>query len=204
MRLILFLLAGVAGAAVHPTVFTTPADVARGRELSARVPWAKKAAAKVMADAAKWLARDDDWYRKNTPASGAAFAYGFTGYPNCRGSWGTWGCVHASFENPGHVTCANGHVLPDAAHPDAGTGYVGPDKRLHYFIGSYNAWVVETFTFKALDSLVAAYSLTGDENSCYYPVFMRQSQRKLTADVAEAAPARQAPRRDACDSANLR
>jgi hypothetical protein len=30
-------------------------------------------------------------------------------------------------------------------------------------VGSYNAWVVETLTFKALENLVYAYSLTGDE-----------------------------------------
>ena len=99
----------------------------------------------------------------NVPSAGACFAYGFTGCPICGASWGTWGGVQASFDQPGHVTCAQGHTLPDADHPDAGTGYVGKDKRIHYFVGSYNAWVVETLTFKAADNLAYAYTLTGDE-----------------------------------------
>ena len=97
------------------------------------------------------------------PAAGACFAYGFTGCPICGTSWGTWGGAHASFDQPGHVTCAHGHTLPDAEHPDPGTGYVGKDKRIHYFVGSYNAWAVETLTFKAADNLAYAYTLTGDE-----------------------------------------
>ena len=44
----------------------------------------------------------------------------------------------------------NGHVLPDDDHPDEGEGYTGPDGRIHYFVGSYNAWVTETLQFKVL------------------------------------------------------
>ena len=97
------------------------------------------------------------------PGAGACFAYGFTGCPICGANWGTWGGACASFDNPGRVKCAKGHTLPDAEHADPGTGYIGKDKRVHYFVGSYNAWAVETLTFKAADNLAYAYTLTGDE-----------------------------------------
>ena len=160
------LLAVTAGAAAaeHPKVFLAPEDAARARKLAARDGWARQTADAILLEARAWMARDDAWLRRAVPAAGAAFAYGFTGCPICGGSWGTWGSVRASFDNPGHVTCANNHVLPDAAHPDPGTGYAAPDGRIHYFAGSYNAWVVETLTFRAADHLAQAYSLTGDES----------------------------------------
>jgi len=55
-------------------------------------------------------------------------------------------------------------VLPDADHPDDGTGYVAEDGRVHYFVGSWNAWVTEQWTRSALPSLAHAYALTGDES----------------------------------------
>ena len=97
------------------------------------------------------------------PGKGACFAYGLTGCPICGAEWGFWDKARASFDNPGHVTCDNGHVLPDAAHPDAGTGWVAPDGRIHYFVGSYNAWVIEKLTLTAVENLAYAYSLTGDD-----------------------------------------
>lgn len=151
------------GAKVHPTVYMTPADVQRARENRARFPWAGETAEALIRDADVWLQKDDAWFRNAVPSAGAAFAYGFTGCPICGAGWGTWMAANASFDNPGHVTCANGHVLPDAEHPDPGTGYVGKDGRIHYMVGSYNAWAIETLTFKALGNLTAAYTLTGDE-----------------------------------------
>jgi len=154
---------GAAKAATHPTVYMTPEDVLRARANVQRYSWARQTAAQIVGEADKWSNKDDSWLRGLVPKAGAAFAYGFTGCPICGASWGTWGAAHASLDDPGHVVCANGHRLPDAAHPDSGTGYVGPDGRIHYFVGSYNAWVVETLTFKAVQSLSYAYSLTGKE-----------------------------------------
>ncbi len=151
------------GAQMHPTVYLTPADVQRAKENRARFPWANETAETIIRDADAWLQKDDAWFRNAVPPAGAAFAYGFTGCPICGSSWGTWLSVNASFDNPGHVTCAQGHVLPDADHPDPGTGYVAPDGRIHYMVGSYNAWAVETLTFKALGNLAYAYTLTNDE-----------------------------------------
>ncbi|MBI3922258.1 MAG: heparinase II/III family protein, partial [Armatimonadetes bacterium] len=47
--------------------------------------------------------------------------------------------------------------------PDTGTGFVGKDGRIHYFVGSYNAWVVEQLEFRAADNLAYAYTLSGDD-----------------------------------------
>lgn len=150
------------GRTEHPCVYLTPADVAAARERVKTAPWAKAYAASVVASADQALSRPEDWFGKMVPAHGACFAYGLTGCPICRASWGTWGGARCSWDNPGHVTCGNGHVLPDAEHPDAGTGWKNPDGRIHYFVGSWNAWVVEQFQDWA-SSLAVAYSLTGEE-----------------------------------------
>jgi len=147
----------------HPTVYLTREDIQLAKTNIARFPWARETADSIQHQADSWLAKPDDWFLHNMPAAGACFAYGFTGCPICGANWGTWGGAQASFDQPGRVTCAKGHTLPDAEHPDAGTGYVGQDKRIHYFVGSYNAWVVETLTSKAADNLAYAYTLTGDE-----------------------------------------
>ncbi len=148
----------------HPTVYLTPADIEHGRRNAARHPWAKAIADGILGVADEWAAKDDAWILDQVPGKGACFAYGLTGCPICGAEWGFWEKARASFDNPGHVTCDNGHVLPDAAHPDAGTGWVGPDGRIHYFVGSYNAWVIEKLTLTAAENLAYAYSLTGDEH----------------------------------------
>ncbi|OGV63326.1 MAG: hypothetical protein A3K19_21880 [Lentisphaerae bacterium RIFOXYB12_FULL_65_16] len=145
----------------HPCVYVTPADVQAARARVQTEAWAKAHAAGVVAAANKALERPDDWYLQMRPGKDACFAYGFTGCPICKASWGTWGGARCSWDNPGHVTCAGGHVLPDAEHPDPGTGYKNPDGRIHYMVGSWNAWVVEKFLDMA-GSLAVAYSLTGD------------------------------------------
>ncbi|MDD8014557.1 MAG: heparinase II/III family protein [Acidobacteriota bacterium] len=147
----------------HPAVFVTQEDVLRARDNIRRFPWAKQIAGAVVSQAEDWLKKDDEWLRSVVPGPDAAYAYGITACPICGADWGPWARTGASFENPGHVTCSNGHVLPDGDHPDPGTGYVGPDGRIHYFVGAYNAWVIETLTFGALENLVHAYSFTGDE-----------------------------------------
>src|ERR1039458_10219815 len=147
----------------HPSVYLTRADIGLAKTNISQFAWARATADSIQHQADAWLAKPDDWFLHNVPSAGACFAYGFTGCPICGASWGTWAGVKASFDQPGCVTCAKGHTLPDADHPDSGTGWVGQDKRVHYFVGSYNAWAVETLTFKAADNLAYAYTLTGDE-----------------------------------------
>jgi hypothetical protein len=153
----------IEGAARHPTVFLTPDEIAHGRANVARYPWAHQTADLLIAKADQWVARDDAWLRHVVPARGAAFAYGTTGCPVCGQFLGAWGQGSGSFDHPGTLLCPNGHRIPDAAHPDDGSGYVASGGRVHYIVGTYNAWVVETLTFDALDSLAYAYSLTGEE-----------------------------------------
>ena len=160
------------GRETHPCVYITLEDVARARQRLATEEWAQKWFARVRKTADEWAAKDDDWIASILPEHGACFAYGFTGCPICNARWGTWGGARCSFDNPGHVICSNGHVLPDAEHPDPGTGYVGPDGRIHYFVGSYNAWVIETLQFKALANLALAYTLTGEEKYAEKAVFI--------------------------------
>ncbi|MBC7287294.1 MAG: heparinase II/III family protein, partial [Armatimonadetes bacterium] len=151
------------GRPVHPCVYITPEDVAYARELVKREAWAAKYLERVMKQAEEWLARSDEWIYTHTPPKGACFAYGVTGCPICGASFGTWLGARCSWDNPGHVVCENGHVLPDNEHPDPGTGYKAPDGRIHYFVGAYNAWVVEQYAFRGAANLAMAYTLTGDE-----------------------------------------
>ncbi|MEA3399758.1 MAG: heparinase II/III family protein [Armatimonadota bacterium] len=151
------------GREVHPCVNKMPADVERARENMERYQWLAEYVENMQAQADEWLERSDEWILEMIPEPGACFAYGRTGCPICGASWGTWGGARCSWDNPGHVTCANGHVLPDEEHPDPGTGYVGEDGRIHYFVGSWNAWVVEKLQFDALRPLCLTYLFTGDE-----------------------------------------
>lgn len=159
------------GRSEHPCVYMTAADVTAARERVKTEPWARAYAANVIANADAALARPDDWYLKMRPGKGACFAYGFTGCPICKSSWGTWGGARCSWDNPGHVKCANGHVLPDAEHPDEGTGWHNPDGRIHYMVGSWNAWVVEKFQDWS-GQLAVAYSLTGEEKYAQKAAFI--------------------------------
>jgi len=148
----------------HPAVYLTPTDIERAKINITRFAWAKVVYDRIIREAEAWAAKDDAWLLAQVPPKGACFAYGFTGCPVCGAGWGIWDKARASFENPGHVTCDNGHVLPDPAHPDHGQGYVGPDGRIHYFVGSYNAWVIEKLTLAA-----AAIYPSCDKGSWDYP-----------------------------------
>ncbi|HWQ52949.1 MAG TPA: heparinase II/III family protein [Bryobacteraceae bacterium] len=147
----------------HPTVFVTPEGVARAKRNIEKYGWARETATAIRREADRWLARDDAWLRAVVPKPGAAFAYGLSACPICGSGWGAWGSHGGSFDRPGHITCRKGHTLPDREHPDPGTGYVAPDGRVHYFVGAYNAFVVEALTFQGLENLVYAYTLTGEE-----------------------------------------
>jgi len=153
----------ILGRPEHPCVYVTREDLERAQRNLAQHEWARAIRDQIVAQAEEWLRESDEYWLEKLPGPGACYAYGFTGCPICGASWGTWGGARCSWDHPGHVTCANGHVLPDEGHPDNGEGYVGPDGRIHYFVGSYNAWVTEQFTLRALPALSQAYALTGDE-----------------------------------------
>jgi len=153
------------GALRHPTVSITPEDVQRARHRIAHDAEAKAWFEEIQKSLAAWDDKDPAWVKSVMPGKGACFAYGFTGCPICGSTWGKWGLARASFDKPGHVICNQGHVLPDAEHPDPGTGYHAGDKRVHYFVGSYNAWVVETLIFKLAVPAANVYLLTGDERA---------------------------------------
>lgn len=134
----------IEGVKTHPIVYITPQNVKMAKERIKNDPMAKKWYDSIKDQAKKWADKNPDWVTKVMPPPVACFAYGFTGCPICSGNWGWWKKANASFDNPGHVVCPNGHSLPDDDHPDTGTGYLADDGRIHYFVGSYNSWAVET------------------------------------------------------------
>jgi len=144
-------------------VYVNEADVARARRNAETTVWGRATKARILQAAAKWLEHDETYWLAFLPEPGACYAYGFTGCPICNARTGTWANARCRWDRPRTVQCANGHVLPDNDHPDDGTGYVATDKRVHYFIGIWNAWVTEQWTIHAVPSLAHAYALTGDE-----------------------------------------
>ena len=72
----------IEGAKTHPTVFVTPADIARARDNIRRFDWASRPPTPVLREADAWLAKDDAWLRSVVPAPGAAFAYGIVACPS--------------------------------------------------------------------------------------------------------------------------
>lgn len=153
----------ILGAREHPTVNVTAEDIERARQNIERFPWARDYWRGVLAEADRWLERPAEEWLTFLPAPGAAFAYGHAGCPICNAKFGYWASARASWDNPGHLTCTNGHMLPDADHPDPGTGYKGDDGRVYYFVGAWNAWVTEQWTTNALPALATAYLISGDE-----------------------------------------
>lgn len=153
------------GAERHPTVNVTPEDVARARKRIKTDPAAKAWFASLQKSVAGWNDKDPAWVKSVMPAENACFAYGFTGCPICGGRWSSWGRARCSLDNPGMVKCSGGHLLPDKDHSDSGKGYRAPDGRIHYFVGSYNAWIVETLIFKIAKPYARIYTLTGDERA---------------------------------------
>ncbi|HTL30766.1 MAG TPA: heparinase II/III family protein, partial [Tepidisphaeraceae bacterium] len=154
----------IQGRPEHPTVYMTRADIKLAQKNREQFSWAKKAADKIIHDADEWTNKDDHAIRKLLPPPGACFAYGFSGCPICNGKiggwWGTSGC--ASFSDPGHVKCDKGHRLPDDDHPDTGNGWTDKSGKKYYFVGEYNAFVIDTLLGDALRPLCNAYALTGD------------------------------------------
>jgi hypothetical protein len=150
------------GRDVHPCVYITPEDVARARTNIDTHAWARDHAEALVRLADTVVDKSPAWIREHCPDQDAAFAYGFTGCPICSARWGTWGGADCSFDRPGTVECRNGHILPNATYRDPGTGYVGGDGRIHYFVASYNAWVVETYQ-KWCQWLSFAYTVTGED-----------------------------------------
>ena len=149
----------------HPTVYIEPADVDRARRRIHTDSEAQEWFQALKESVTAWDNKGSEWIKSVMPSEGACFAYGFTGCPICGKGWGLWGRANASFEDPGHVICENGHVLPNDEFIDSGTGYVAEDGRVHYFVGSYNAWVVETLLFRIAKPYANLYLLTDDERA---------------------------------------
>ncbi len=147
---------------VHPCVYENPEDIARARKLAAETAWGKEAARNIVNGAEQWLSRSEAEWRKFLPPPGACYAYGFIGSPKNGARWGTWGGARCSWDKPGKVTCPDGQEFPNDQYPDTGGGYHNPDGRVHYMVGSWNAWVTEQWT-NAVLQLGLAHALTGDE-----------------------------------------
>ncbi|MEO6876445.1 MAG: hypothetical protein ABI222_16630 [Opitutaceae bacterium] len=151
----------------HPSLNLTPTQLSLTLSLVKSTPWARQAAEEIRRAAAPWLEHSDAYWLGFRPGPGACYAIGFTGCPICGGQTnvaiGANARPNCSWDEPGKVRCENGHLLPDAAHPDSGDGYTSPDGKKFYFVGQFNAWVTEQWTNVALPALAQAYLLTGDE-----------------------------------------
>ena len=166
----------------HPTVYVNAEDLARARRNARATEWGKATQTDILKAAARWLEHDEAHWLQFLPPPGACYAYGFTGCPICNSRCGTWAGTRCAWDRPRTVACVKGHVLPDNDHPDDGTGYVAKDKRVHYIIGQWHAWVTEQWTLKALPSLAHAYALTGDERYAERAAFFFDALASIYAE----------------------
>lgn len=125
--------------------------------------WAKTYWQQTLLEANKWIERSPEEWLEFLPAQGATYAYGHSGCPIHKTTFGEWDNANASWDKPRQIECTDGHAFPDVNHPDTGTGYKAPDGKMYYFIGIWNAWVTETWATKALPTLATAYIISGDE-----------------------------------------
>ncbi len=170
------------GGRPHPIVYINREDLERAQRNAKSTPWGKEEKAKILAQAAKWLEHDEEYWLRFLPQPGACYAYGFTACPICGSPCGTWGGARCRWDRPKTVSCAKGHVLPDVDHPDDGTGFVAEDGRVHYAIGSWNSWVTEQWTRGALPALAHAYALTGDEKYAQRAAFFFDALASIYAE----------------------
>lgn len=155
----------IQGVKSHPAVYITQENVKIARERIQNDPMANQWYESIKNQAGHWADKNPDWVKEVMPPPEACFAYGFTGCPICSGNWGWWKKAKASFDNPGHVVCPNSHSLPDDDHPDTGTGYLADDGRIHYFVGSYNSWAVETLVEDIARPNAFVYLIEKDKNA---------------------------------------
>ena len=172
----------VLGGQPHPIVYINQEDLARARQNAEATDWGKAEKAKILAEAARWLKHDEDYWLGFLPPPGACYAYGFTACPICGSPCGTWGGARCVWDRPRTVACAEAHVLPDAEHPDDGTGYTASDGRIHYMVGSWNSWVTEQWTRGALPGLTHAFALTGDEKYARRAAFFFDALASIYAE----------------------
>ena len=172
----------VTGRPEHPCVYLTPKHIALGRRNAESTTWGAEERARVLKECEFWMQHDEGHWLEFLPEPGACYAYGFTGCPICGASFGTWGGARCAWDKPGQVVCGSGHSLPDAAHPDDGTGYKAEDGRFHYFKGIWNSWVTEQWTQKAIPSLSYAYALTGDERYAERAAFFLDALASIYAE----------------------
>ena len=177
----------VKGQEQHPTVYINAEDLERAQRNVQTTEWGAAEKRKILGQAKAWLDHDEPYWLQFLPPPGASYAYGFVACPVCNSRWGTWAGASCSWDMPGTVTCAKGHELPDAQHPDDGTGWKNPDGRIHYFVGSWNAWVTELWTLRAIPALAHAYALTGEEQYAERAGFFLDALASIYAESASGS-----------------
>lgn len=144
----------------HPRVLYTPADIERARKnLGTSGPdWARKIYQDILTQAKRpvWMGLPDNAIRNFMPEPYSYYMYEISSVcPD-----GTK-MSPAGWVAPGKVMCGSGRMLPNADHPDDGTGWKDPQGNMHYFVARWNGFVIDDFT-KALQPLAYAYVLSDD------------------------------------------
>ncbi len=148
----------------HPRLYYTPANLEqiRSRLEEPGADWARRIRDRIVAeaDALHVMGMSEEEIRAATPPPGALFMEGWFG---CICHCGAW-MEAIGWEAPGLARCHNGHVLPDAEHPDPQPGYGWRDEEgyLYFFTAYWNGFVADQYS-RALKPLVEAYIVTGDE-----------------------------------------
>ncbi len=141
----------------HPRVIYTKDDVARAcANVAPGVPAWGKTVLDGMIQQANGFDISDEQIRRMMPRPYSYYMYSDT-FKTCPdGSAMKW----AGLDHPGKVYCS-GRLLPDAAHPDDGHGWIDDKGKTYYFTARWNGAYVEHLT-GMLEPLALAYSLTDD------------------------------------------
>lgn len=156
----------------HPRVFHDSSNLALAQSnLSSGPGWAQHVSNDIVTSlqSQPWFAMTDAQLLSHIPSTGSYYTYMATNVcPD-----GT-SMTPIGWSQPGKVRCGSGAIMPDASHPDDGTGWADAQGNKYYFVARWNGFVLQEIE-KALPNLAYAYHFTGD------PVYAHKASLLLDA-----------------------
>src|SRR5690606_20765850 len=144
--------------------------IERVREVARSTSRGQAMAAAVFETAEQWLAFSPAEIEALVPSPDSVFAMGYSGDPKTGNPWPAHarGDEMCRLDRPGEVRSPDtgdvyGIQQPGEEFYDDGGGWRRPnDGQVFYFVGIWNAWLVDRM-LSSIDDMALAYMLSGDE-----------------------------------------